>query len=348
MMKTAYTKIMEELYIPSEELFNSNFKDNFSLEEQYKKQYDVAVKAYTQLTRAFSQDKKNTYQCFLVACIETVLNDKKEITPEFIAKALLYLGDIKNDILSVNCKRIDKMLEGEKDATSLSDSKVFEELSLPTKKIFDNQSFKAWQTIINQSDYKKRVLSYYVNLKIEGERKFENFNKIEQEVAYDIFDLKENVKDSPDNKKMQELAVLALPYYFKSENQFTVEHFEKCKKILERQSHTKIQPTTSQTRQSNKKIKKLQKDNIKYKNKPKLDINTDKLPNIAVSAYSNDQKYHYRLTKLPKDDMHAYILGHITNCCQSIGQAGESTVVDGILSANSGFYVLLKASAPKN
>jgi hypothetical protein len=50
----------------------------------------------------------------------------------------------------------------------------------------------------------------------------------------------------------------------------------------------------------------------------------------------------YYLAKLPIDDPRAYILGHITNCCQSVGGESEQCVMDGITLANNGFYVLLK------
>lgn len=50
----------------------------------------------------------------------------------------------------------------------------------------------------------------------------------------------------------------------------------------------------------------------------------------------------YFLVKLPIEDLRAYFLGHLTNCCQSIGGDSEQCVIDGITRANCGFYVLLK------
>jgi len=47
--------------------------------------------------------------------------------------------------------------------------------------------------------------------------------------------------------------------------------------------------------------------------------------------------------KLPVDDPRAYVLGHMTNCCQSIGGHSEACVIDGVTRENNGFYVLLKA-----
>lgn len=49
----------------------------------------------------------------------------------------------------------------------------------------------------------------------------------------------------------------------------------------------------------------------------------------------------YFIVKLPNHDPHAFFLGKITNCCQSIGGESEGCVVDGLTLENSGFYVLL-------
>jgi hypothetical protein len=76
----------------------------------------------------------------------------------------------------------------------------------------------------------------------------------------------------------------------------------------------------------------------------------DNLPNVTIDGVIvNEAGYHF--VKLPIDDPRAYILGHITNCCQSIGGHSEKCVIDGITRANNGFYVLLKAAnkgAPKS
>lgn len=56
----------------------------------------------------------------------------------------------------------------------------------------------------------------------------------------------------------------------------------------------------------------------------------------------------YFLVKLPIKDLRAYVLGHLTNCCQSIGGHSESCVIDGITRQNCGFYVLLKGSAERH
>jgi len=63
----------------------------------------------------------------------------------------------------------------------------------------------------------------------------------------------------------------------------------------------------------------------------------DNLPNIVI-----DGKSGYYFVKLPPNDPRAFILGYITNCCQSIGRDSEQCVIDGISRANNGFYVLLK------
>ena len=80
----------------------------------------------------------------------------------------------------------------------------------------------------------------------------------------------------------------------------------------------------------------------------------DNLPDITIdgSTLSNTLKdcSHYVLTKLPIDDPRAFILGTITNCCQSIGGNSEACVIDGWRRENNGFYVLLerKKNSPPN
>jgi len=67
----------------------------------------------------------------------------------------------------------------------------------------------------------------------------------------------------------------------------------------------------------------------------------DKLPDITIDGF---QVGHpgYWLIKLPIDDPRACLLGHITNCCQSIGGHAEACVKSGIQCEKNGFYVLLK------
>lgn len=69
---------------------------------------------------------------------------------------------------------------------------------------------------------------------------------------------------------------------------------------------------------------------------------SDNLPDISIDG-KNHGHPGYHLLKLPLDDPRAYILGHITNCCQSIGGASDACVVDGLTLKNNGFYVLLKS-----
>jgi hypothetical protein len=76
---------------------------------------------------------------------------------------------------------------------------------------------------------------------------------------------------------------------------------------------------------------------------------SDKLPNVHINGADVEEgKYKgYHLVKLPVDDPSAYVLGHITNCCQSIGGHGEDCARDGITREKNGFYVLLKAKKGK-
>ena len=75
----------------------------------------------------------------------------------------------------------------------------------------------------------------------------------------------------------------------------------------------------------------------------------DNLPNEIINGQEFGHPGYY-LVKLPIDDPRAYLLGHITKCCQSIGGHSELCVIDGITRVNNGFYVLLKAekNAPKH
>ena len=75
--------------------------------------------------------------------------------------------------------------------------------------------------------------------------------------------------------------------------------------------------------------------------KPKL---SDNLPNVIVDGNTTGNPGYY-LLKLPINDPRAYILGHITHCCQSIGGHSEQCVIDGLTLEKNGFYVLLKAKA---
>ena len=45
-------------------------------------------------------------------------------------------------------------------------------------------------------------------------------------------------------------------------------------------------------------------------------------------------------SKLPDGDYRGLVLGQITNCCQSIGGAGEDCAKHGFTSENGGFYVV--------
>jgi len=78
---------------------------------------------------------------------------------------------------------------------------------------------------------------------------------------------------------------------------------------------------------------------------------TDNLPNVIIHGKDINEKLEsgkslneYHLVKLPINDPRAYILGHITACCQSVGGHSEECVIDGITKENNGFYVLLKSN----
>lgn len=71
------------------------------------------------------------------------------------------------------------------------------------------------------------------------------------------------------------------------------------------------------------------------KDKPKT---ADKLPDVTIDGKAVGQENYY-FTKLEPDDPRGLLLGEITNCCQSIGSAGERFAIHGATSENSGFYV---------
>lgn len=68
---------------------------------------------------------------------------------------------------------------------------------------------------------------------------------------------------------------------------------------------------------------------------------SDRLPNVVIDGAQVNHPGYF-LVKLPIDDPRAYILGHITHCCQSMGGDSAQCVIDGITRENNGFYVLLK------
>ncbi len=69
----------------------------------------------------------------------------------------------------------------------------------------------------------------------------------------------------------------------------------------------------------------------------------DLLPDVKIDGAQIGHPNYYFI-KLPAHDVRGYILGHITNCCQSIGGNAEACVIDGKMDNDKGFYVLLKKS----
>lgn len=75
----------------------------------------------------------------------------------------------------------------------------------------------------------------------------------------------------------------------------------------------------------------------------------DNLPDVHISSldFKDDADNAaicegYHLVKLPINDLNAFVLGALTNCCQSMGGVSEQCVIDGLTLENNGFYVLLK------
>jgi len=67
----------------------------------------------------------------------------------------------------------------------------------------------------------------------------------------------------------------------------------------------------------------------------------DRLPEVLVDGKEAGYPGYF-IVKLPFNDPRKYVLGHITNCCQSIGGHSEACVVDIATLETSGVYVLLK------
>lgn len=72
-------------------------------------------------------------------------------------------------------------------------------------------------------------------------------------------------------------------------------------------------------------------------------IHHDNLPDVHIAGADIKEEYAgYHLVKLPKNDLRGYVLGELTNCCQSVDNAGEEFAIDGMNRQHNGFYVLLK------
>lgn len=69
----------------------------------------------------------------------------------------------------------------------------------------------------------------------------------------------------------------------------------------------------------------------------------DWLPDVVIT----DSKYpKYQLVKMAADDPLAFILGHLTGCCQSVGGLGEKPALHGALSPFGAFLVLKNVGEP--
>lgn len=65
------------------------------------------------------------------------------------------------------------------------------------------------------------------------------------------------------------------------------------------------------------------------------------IPDITIDGINISQNYaSYVIKKLNPFDARAALLGKLTSCCQSLGQEGETTTIQGITDQRSGFYVL--------
>jgi hypothetical protein len=77
---------------------------------------------------------------------------------------------------------------------------------------------------------------------------------------------------------------------------------------------------------------------------------SDHLPSIVIDVAQEvigaESRKNYYFMRLPAGDPRGFILGDITNCCQSIGGESEQCAIDGSSRDNNGFYVLIKTNKP--
>lgn len=64
----------------------------------------------------------------------------------------------------------------------------------------------------------------------------------------------------------------------------------------------------------------------------------DRMPDIKFTFEVESKKYFF--SKLPANDMRGFVLGKLTNSCQSIGSNAEKCVLDGMSKENAGFYIV--------
>gem|GEM_PF-4509866 len=64
----------------------------------------------------------------------------------------------------------------------------------------------------------------------------------------------------------------------------------------------------------------------------------DNMPDINFEFKVNGKNYHF--SKLPPTDMRGFVLGKLSNSCQSVGGHSEKCVLDGMSKANAGFYII--------
>jgi hypothetical protein len=77
---------------------------------------------------------------------------------------------------------------------------------------------------------------------------------------------------------------------------------------------------------------------------------SDHLPSVVIDVAKEvegaESRKNYYLMRLPAGDPRGFILGDITNCCQSIDGHSEKCAIDGSSRDNNGFYVLIKTNKP--
>lgn len=85
----------------------------------------------------------------------------------------------------------------------------------------------------------------------------------------------------------------------------------------------------------------IRKGNLKISDEGDLVSKEEEfVPDVVVEITSDK----YYLVKLPSNNLRGLVLGHISDCCQSVGGEEENSTLQGVTMSSSGFYVFIKVS----
>ncbi|MCC8368923.1 MAG: hypothetical protein LN573_02430 [Rickettsia endosymbiont of Oxypoda opaca] len=174
----------------------------------------------------------------------------------------------------------------------------------------ENVTLKKWQELINK--HGKKAMGLFAIADLIEQKLADLEGKVGGHIAPKELSEAQNIKVKLTYKRADEypeLAKVSLDYNLNNEL------FDKCLDIEKR---------------------KKKSDNLPDVIVHGAEVSVD----LRIGNKEALQEYH--IVKLPINDPRAYILGKITDCCQSVGGHSEECVIDGITRENNGFYVLLK------